>query len=168
MDGTLLEILARWAHLLGALVWIGHNYATAVNRPRYAPLDPTDLADPDSPRQQALLAREHGTFRYASLVVLGSGLLILWHRGWLLDALTLRGSLAPLGVGMWLGMLMVANLWLVLWPNQKRVLGFVRAPLDARLRASRITFLSARVNTLLSIPVVFFMAAGVHGLSLFG
>jgi uncharacterized membrane protein len=55
----------------------------------------------------------------------------------------------------------------VLWPNQKRVLGFVPAPLEERLKASRRTFLSARVNTMLSIPLLFFMAAGAHGAFIF-
>ncbi|TAH46468.1 MAG: hypothetical protein EYC67_08800 [Betaproteobacteria bacterium] len=163
----LLEAAARWLHFLGALVWVGHNYATAVTRSRYVALTAADLADPDSPRQRALMQREHGTFRYASLVVLGSGLAILWSRGWLGGALTLQGSLAPLGVGVWLAVAMVCNLWLVLWPHQKRVLGFVPASLEERLRCSRITFLSARVNTMLSIPVLFFMGAGAHGLALF-
>ncbi len=168
MDATLLEVLARWAHYVGALVWIGHNYATAVNRPRYVPLAAADLADPDSPRQRALLQREHGIFRYASLVTWGSGAFILWQRGWLEGALSLQGALAPIGVGMWLAIFMVLNLWFVLWPHQKRVLGFVPAPLEERLAASRVTFLSARVNTMLSIPVLFFMAAGAHGPALFG
>jgi len=168
MEGILLEVVARWLHFAGALVWIGHNYATAVTRPRYVPLTAADLSDPDSPRQRALLRREHGTFRYASLLTWGSGLLILWHRGWLGDALSLQGSLAPLGLGMWIATLMVCNLWFVLWPHQKRVLGFVPAPIEARLRASRVTFLSARVNTMLSIPVLFFMASGAHGIALFG
>ncbi len=163
----LLEVAARWLHFLGALVWVGHNYATAVTRSRYVPLTAADLSDPDSPRQRALMQREHGTFRYASLVVLASGLLILWERGWLAEALSLQGSLAPLGVGIWLAVIMVCNLWFVLWPHQKRVLGFVRAPLDERLRCSRVTFLSARVNTMLSIPVLFFMGVGAHGVGLF-
>jgi uncharacterized membrane protein len=167
MEAILLEVAARWLHFLGALVWIGHNYTTAVTRPRYVPLTAADLADPASPRQQALLRREHGMFRYASLVTWGSGALILWHRGWLEAALTLQDGLAPIGLGMWLATLMVLNLWFVLWPNQKRVLGFVAAPLEARLRASRVTFLSARVNTMLSIPVLFFMTTGAHGLALF-
>jgi hypothetical protein len=165
---TLIEVLARWLHFGGALVWIGHNYATAVTRARYVPLTAADLSDPDSPRQRALMQREHGTFRYASLVTLASGLLILWQRGWLEPALSLQGPLAPLGLGIWIAALMVCNLWFVLWPHQKRVLGFVPAPLEVRLRASRVTFLSARVNTLLSIPVLFFMGAGAHGLALFG
>jgi len=168
MEDLLLEVVARWLHFAGALVWIGHNYATAVTRPRYVPLSAADLSDPESPRQRALLQREHGTFRYASLLTWGSGLLILWHRGWLGDALSLQGSLAPLGLGMWIATLMVCNLWFVLWPHQKRVLGFVPVPIDERLRASRVTFLSARVNTMLSIPVLFLMGAGTHGIALFG
>ena len=99
--------------------------------------------------------------------MLGSGLAILWERGWLLEALSLQGGLAPLGLGIWLAVIMVCNLWFVLWPHQKRVLGFVRAPLDERLRCSRVTFLSARVNTMLSIPVLFFMGVGAHGVGLF-
>lgn len=167
MDGAFLELLARWLHFLGGLVWVGHNYASAVARPRYAPLAAADLADPQSPKQQALLQREHGMFRYASLVTWGSGVFILADRGWLAGALTLKGDLAPIGVGFWIGTLMLANLWLVLWPNQKRVLGFISAPLDERLRCSRRTFLSGRVNTMLSVPLLFFMAAGAHGQFLF-
>lgn len=163
MEGQLFDLTLRWVHFLGALIWIGHNYATAVARPRYVPLAASDLADPDSPRQKQLLEREHGTFRYASLVTLATGLLMLWHRGWLVGALRLEGGLAPIGLGLWIGVIMVLNLWFVLWPNQKRVLGFVRAPLDERLHCSRITFLSARVNTMLSIPLLFLMAASTHG-----
>lgn len=163
MGGEYFDLAMRWSHFLGALIWIGHNYATAVTRPRYVPLVASDLADPDSPRQKQLLEREHGTFRYASLVTLASGLAMLWHRDWLAGALTLEGALAPIGIGMWIGIIMVLNLWFVLWPHQKRVLGFVRAPLEERLRCSRITFLSARVNTMLSIPLLFFMAASTHG-----
>lgn len=167
METMLLEALARWLHFAGALVWIGHNYATAVTRSRYVALTAADLSDPESPRQRAIMQREHGTFRYASLLTLASGLFILWQRDALFATLTLQGGLAPLGIGIWIGVVMVCNLWFVLWPYQKRVLGFVPAPLDERLRASRITFLSARVNTLLSIPVLFFMGVGAHGSGLF-
>ncbi|MNF12274.1 hypothetical protein D3C80_2137010 [compost metagenome] len=62
---------------------------------------------------------------------------------------------------------MLLNLWLVLWPHQKKLLGFVPASLEERVRCSRITFLSSRSNTILSIPLLFLMAAGGHGLHLF-
>jgi uncharacterized membrane protein len=62
---------------------------------------------------------------------------------------------------------MMLNVWFVLWPHQKKVLGFVPATPEERVRASRVTFLSARVNTMLSIPLLFFMLASQHALSLF-
>ena len=80
----------------------------------------------------------------------------------------LQGGLAPIGVGTWIGTAMLLNLWLVLWPHQKKVLGLVTAPVEERLRCSRITHLSSRTNTMLSIPLLFFMAAGSHGGWLFG
>lgn len=158
-----IDLLVRWLHFFGALVWIGHNYATAVTRARYRPLQAADLTDPDSPVQRGLLQREHGVFRYASLVTLGSGFAMLAHRGWLGGALMLQGSLAPIGMGSWIGIAMAINLWFVLWPHQKRVLGFTPAPIEERLRCSRVTFLSARVNTMLSVPLLFFMATSSHG-----
>ncbi|MEZ5445920.1 MAG: urate hydroxylase PuuD [Gammaproteobacteria bacterium] len=161
-----LYVLARWLHLLGLLVWIGHNYANVVQRPRYRPVDPVDTAAADQLFMQAA-QREHGTFRYASLVVLASGLYMLWFRGILTEALTLQGQFAVLGLGVWIGLLMTANLWFVLWPHQKKVLGFVPAAHAERVRCSRITFLSSRTNTILSFPAVFLMTAGAHAPTLF-
>ena len=92
---------------------------------------------------------------------------MLWQRGVLLDAVSLNGYQAVIGIGFWIGTLMLANLWLVLWPNQKKVLGFAPAPLEERVRCARITFLSSRTNTMLSIPLLFFMAASQHGAALF-
>ncbi|MFZ2852639.1 MAG: urate hydroxylase PuuD, partial [Rhodocyclaceae bacterium] len=91
-----------------------------------------------------------------------AGMLMLAQRGWLPGALGLQGALAPIGVGMYIGTLMLLNLWLVLWPHQQKVLGLRPASVDERLRCSRITHLSSRTNTMLSIPLLFFMA-GSHG-----
>jgi len=162
------DLLLRWVHLFAILIWVGHNYASVVQRPTYRPLQRDDLVIPDGDRLTAVMAREHGTFRYASLFALGSGLGMLAIRGWLEPALLLQGSLAPLGIGVYLGIIMVLNLWFVLWPHQKKLLGFVPASVDERLRCSRITHLSSRTNTMLSIPTLFFMAAGSHGAAFFG
>jgi uncharacterized membrane protein len=62
---------------------------------------------------------------------------------------------------------MVLNLWYVLWPHQKKVLGFIPADDNERIRCSRITFLSSRTNTILSFVTVFFMITGAHGLFLY-
>lgn len=107
MSWTLVDIAMRWLHIVFALIWVGHNYANVVKAPRFIPLqiDPKD----ESNRTEDLTRRmhqEHGTFRYASLVVLASGALMLWHRGILMDALTLEGHHAVIGVGAWIGIIM--------------------------------------------------------------
>ena len=163
----IIDFLLRWVHLFGGIIWIGHNYASVVQRPGFRPLMQEDLGDEQSPIYMALLGREHGTFRYAAIVAWLAGVGMLWQRGLLVDAVMLNGYLAVIGAGFWIGTLMLANLWLVLWPHQKKVLGFVSAPLEERVRCARVTFLSSRVNTMLSIPLLFFMAASQHGAALF-
>ncbi len=158
-----LDVLARVLHVASVLVWMGHNYANVVQNPRFRPFDPAHAAAVD-----AALSREHGTFRYASLVALASGAYMLWYRGLLADALALAPHAAALGLGVWCALVMVANLWLVLWPHQKKVLGFVPASDAERVRCSRITFLSSRTNTILSIPALFLMVSGAHGPHLYG
>jgi uncharacterized membrane protein len=81
--------------------------------------------------------------------------------------ITLQDGHAVLGLGVWTGTLMVMNLWFVLWPHQKKVLGFIPASLEERVRCSRVTFLSSRTNTMLAFPTLFLMAAGAHGAFLF-
>jgi len=115
----------------------------------------------------AAMKREHGTFRYASLVVLATGVYMLWYRGILVDAMTLSGSASIIGIGVWTGLIMIMNLWFILWPNQKKVLGFTPAPDSERIRSSRITFLSSRTNSILSVAALFFMVTGAHGIFLY-
>jgi uncharacterized membrane protein len=162
MDWHIIDAAARFMHIAGAIIWIGHNWSNVVHTPRYKGVLP---ADPPAAASQVFIAaskREHGIFRYASLLVLATGLFMLWRRGEVGDALTLTGPAAVLGIGIWIGFAMVLNLWFVLWPHQKKVLGFVAAPVEERLRCSRITFVSSRVNTVLSVVAIFCMIAGAH------
>ncbi len=168
MTMDVLDLVARWLHVMGILVWVGHNFANVIQNPTYnMPQGKAPAADLEA-RFEAALRREHATFRYASIVVLGSGLFMLFYRDILWDVLWLNGSHAVLGMGVWCGLLMVLNLWMVLWPHQKKVIGFIPASFEERVRCSRITFLSSRTNTILSFPTVFFMAAGSHTSFLFG
>ncbi|WP_288052048.1 urate hydroxylase PuuD [Acidiphilium sp.] len=157
----------RVLHIMAIIVWMGHNWANVISRPRYRRILPED--PPAAMRDLFIAAaqREHGVFRHASLVALTTGILMLLDRGQLADALRLHGASAPLGLGVWLGVIMVANLWFVLWPHQKKVLGFVAASDHERLRCTRVTFLSSRTNTILSLPAIFLMVMGAHGAALF-
>ncbi len=163
MGLAVLDVVARLLHIFGVLIWMGHNYVNVVHNPRFKPVQPASRE-----AVTTALKREHGIFRHASLVVLVTGVYMLWYRGILVDAMTLSGHVVVLGIGVWTGIIMVLNLWFILWPHQKKVLGFVPAPDKERVRCSRITFVSSRTNTILSIATLFFMVAGTHGLFLFG
>jgi uncharacterized membrane protein len=158
-----LDVFARLLHIFGLVVWMGHNYVNVIHNPRFRPVAPEQV----EAVAMAAMKREHGTFRYASLVVLATGLYMLWYRHLLVDALTLSGPGTVIGIGVWTGIIMVLNLWFVLWPQQKKVLGFVPAADDERIRCSRVTFLSSRTNSILSVATFFFMVAGAHGILLF-
>jgi len=162
VDLTALDGVARYVHIVAIMVWMGHNWVNFIARPRYLRVLPQD--PPEAARSVFIAAaqREHGVFRYASLAVIVTGLFMLWDRQELWDALTLHGAAAVIGIGVWLAVIMTANLWFVLWPHQKKVLAFVPATVEERLRCTRITFLSSRTNTILSIPAVFFMVMGSH------
>jgi uncharacterized membrane protein len=163
MDFAVLDIAARVLHVAGVIIWVGHNWVNVVQIPVFRRILPE--GPPEAVRDVFIAAskREHGIFRHASLVVLATGLFMLWRRGDLADALTLSGSSAIIGLGVWIGTLMVSNLWFVLWPHQKKVLGFVEASTAERLRCARITFLSSRVNTILSVMTLTLMITGAHG-----
>ena len=168
MDPHLIDWLLRATHFAAGIVWIGHNYANVAQRPRWQALTREELTDPSNPSFMARLNREHGLFRWAAVVTWVAGMLMLWRKEWLLPALTLQDPLAGIGLGVWIGTVMMLNVWLVLWPHQKRVLGFVPAPVEERLRCARVTFLSSRTNTMLSIPLLFFMASAHHGALVLG
>lgn len=167
MDFETFDFAARLLHVAGVVIWIGHNWVNVVQTPVFRGVLPSD--PPEAARDVFMRAskREHGIFRHASLVVLATGLYMLWRRGDLAEALTLSGASATIGLGAWTGTLMVLNLWLVLWPHQKKVLGFVPASTEERLRCTRITFLSSRTNTVLSLATLALMIGGAHGVSLF-
>jgi len=165
MDSThLLLVLDRWAHILAGIAWIGllyyFNFVQAVAMPK-AKADNTAGAITKHIAPLALL-----WFRYAALITWLTGSYYLGKSGvgWV-NAFTLHGSAAPIGIGAWLGTIMLFNVWVLIWPNQKKVLGLVQADDASKAKAARIAFLASRTNTMLSIPMLFFMVTGsAHGL----
>ena len=78
------------------------------------------------------------------------------------SAFTFAKSHAAIGMGAWLGTIMLINVWWLIWPNQKKILGMVTATDEEKNKARRVAFLASRANTMLSIPMLFFMSAGGH------
>ncbi len=77
-------------------------------------------------------------------------------------------ELFPIAVGAWLGTIMLFNVWVLIWPNQKKILGFKPATDEEKNKARRTAMLASRTNVMLSIPMLFFMVAGSRHLPLIG
>jgi uncharacterized membrane protein len=105
-------------------------------------------------------------FRWAAVVTWIAGAALLG--GQFVNAFLLRGGMAGIGVGAWLGTIMLFNVWVLIWPNQKKILGLQPATDEEKNKARRVAFLASRTNVALSIPMLFFMAGGWSHRAIFG
>jgi uncharacterized membrane protein len=69
-----------------------------------------------------------------------------------------------IGIGAWLGTIMLFNVWVLIWPNQKKILGMKQASADEIAAAKKVALMASRTNTLLSIPMLMCMTGYAHGL----
>ena len=160
----IVPALARWIHFMAGVMWIGLLYYfnfVQVAALKNAAADGTAGGITKHVAPRALLF-----FRWSALVTWLAGAALLGP--YFVDAFLLRNGMAPIGIGAWLGTIMLFNVWVLIWPNQKKILGMVSATDDEKNTARRIAFLASRTNTMLSIPMLFFMAAGWSHRALFG
>jgi uncharacterized membrane protein len=92
-----------------------------------------------------------------------TGLLLAWMNGYLGQALGLQKPFTAIGFGMYFGAIMWFNVWFIIWPNQKKALGIVTVAPEEKTRAARVAMLTSRVNTMLSVPMLYFMVAQQNG-----
>ncbi|MDQ6825984.1 MAG: urate hydroxylase PuuD [Candidatus Eremiobacteraeota bacterium] len=169
MDFT--AAMLRWFHYLAGVMWIGLLYY--FNFVNVQAVKEATAAGEAAPISKYVVPRALLYFRWAALVtwVIGAALLETLssngHHGFV-DAFLLRGPYAPIGIGAWLGTIMFLNVWGLIWPNQKKILGIVPATDPEKVKARRIAFLASRTNTMLSIPMLFFMAFGFSHKALIG
>jgi len=102
-------------------------------------------------------------FRWGAVVTWLSGAAYLARAGLFVPAFTLQPAGINIGIGAWLGTIMLFNVWVLIWPNQKKVLGLVEATADEIAKARRVAFLASRTNTVLSIPMLMSMVGFGHG-----
>ena len=160
----LVPILARWLHFLAGVMWIGLLYYfnfVQVPALKAAAADNTAVGITRHVAPRALFY-----FRWASLVTWLAGAALLG--GQFVNAFTLSKGMAGIGIGAWLGTIMLLNVWGLIWPNQKKVLGIKPATDEEKNAARRIAFLASRTNVALSIPMLFFMAGGWSHRGTFG
>lgn len=160
-----------WLHVLAGITWIGLlYYFNFVQTPALAEAAADDGGPGGAGITKYVAPRALSWFRWASIVTWLTGAAFLLHRGQLDDAFAL-GMLTDIpnpyattiGIGAWLGTIMLFNVWVLIWPNQKKILGIVEAAAEEIAKAKRIALLASRTNTLLSFPMIMSMVGYGHG-----
>jgi uncharacterized membrane protein len=172
---SFLELgLARWLHILAGVMWIGLLwYFNVVQTPGLADAA-ADKGGPGGAGISKYIApRALWWFRWAAVVTWLTGAWYLIRSGNFGGALMLGAGSDPfnyyqliIGIGAWFGTIMIFNVWVLIWPNQKKILGIVPATDDEKAKARKVAAMASRTNFVLSIPMLLCMAGATHGLPL--
>jgi uncharacterized membrane protein len=148
----------RWVHFMAGVMWIGLLYY--FNFVQVAALKDAGADGTAAGITKHVAPRALFFFRWAALVTWLAGAALLGS--YFMPVFTLQ--MGSLGLGAWLGTIMLFNVWVLIWPNQQKILGMKPASDEEKAKARRVAFLASRTNTMLSMPMLLFMGAGVHGL----
>jgi uncharacterized membrane protein len=146
--------IMRWIHVFFGILWIGllyyFNFVQIPSMPK--------IPDEQKPAIGKVIAPTAlFFFRWAAAATVLFGLLTAGANHYLVEALSLQSPATTIGIGMWLALAMAANVWFVIWPNQKKALGIVAVDADAKKNAARTAMIASRVNTMLSLPMLYCM-----------
>jgi uncharacterized membrane protein len=164
-----LSSLVIWIHVMAGVTWIGLlYYFNFVQVPALAEAAKDEGGPGGAGITKYVAPRALWWFRWGAALTWLSGATYLHLQGWLVNALTLglNGSGAAglwIGIGAWFGTIMLFNVWVLIWPNQKKILGMVEATADEIASARKVAFIASRANTLLSIPMLMSMVSMGHG-----
>ena len=150
----------RWLHVLSGVMWIGllwyFNFVQIPSMPK--------IPDEQKPAIGKVIAPAAlWWFRYGALATVITGVLLAWGNGYLVNALSFGQGQLAIGIGMWMAIIMAANVWFIIWPNQKKALGIVSVEGDQKAAAAKTAMMASRFNTMLSIPMLYMMVAQQNG-----
>lgn len=162
-----------WLHVFAGIIWIGLlYYFNFVQVPALADAMADDGGPGGAGITKYVAPRALWWFRWGALATWLTGAAFLLHspKGSLEGAFMLgmggesvHAYNMTIGIGAWLGTIMLFNVWGLIWPNQKKILGMVEASADEIAKAKRIAFIASRSNTLMSIPLIMSMVGAGHG-----
>jgi uncharacterized membrane protein len=166
--------LTIWLHVFAGIIWIGLlYYFNFVQVPGVGKA----LAEKDSGGPGPAAINKYIApnallwFRWAAVATWLTGLSGLAQLGGgmqgIIDAFTLSGSMAVIGAGAWLGTIMLFNVWVLIWPNQKKILGLdgQQHSADVINKAKKVALMASRTNAMLSIPMLMCMVGYAHGVA---
>ena len=162
-------LIVRWLHIVSGVMWIGLlYYFNVVQVPALADAN-ADKGGPGGAGISKYVApRALWWFRWAALLTWLSGAYYLQFgygaQGALHKAFALQPGFVTIGVGAWLGTIMLLNVWGLIWPNQKKLLGIKPATDEEKARARKIALYASRANFILSVPLLMCMGGQSHGL----
>ena len=160
----LVPALARWIHVLAGITWVGLLYY--FNLVQMAGLKAAAADGTAAGINKHIAPRALLWFRWSAVVTWLAGAALLGPH--FTDAFGLRRGFELIGVGAWLGTIMLLNVWVLIWPNQKKILGLVAADEPTKNKARRVAMLASRTNLMLSLPMIFFMANGLSHRAVLG
>jgi len=160
-DSLFWSWLFRYFHVISGIMWIGLlwylNFIQIPSMPK--------IPDDQKPAIGKVIAPAVlFWFRWAALSTIVTGLIVAYLNGYVHQALALGigsggGKNTAIGIGMWLGLIMAYNVWFIIWPNQKKVLGIVEVTPEEKAKSAKTAMLFSRTNTLLSLPMLLTMVA---------
>ena len=159
-DQAYWSFFFRWAHVLFGILWIGllwyFNFVQIPTMPKV----PAELKAGVS---KYIAPEALFWFRWAAIGTVVTGLILAHLNMYLMQALALQSGTRLIGIGMWLGLFMAANVWFVIWPNQQRALGLVQTDDATKAKSARMAMLGSRTNFVLSVPMLYCMVAQQNG-----
>jgi uncharacterized membrane protein len=173
-DSALRNAITIWLHVGAGVTWIGLLYYFNFVQVQALGEAASDEGGPGGGGITKYVApRALLWFRWAALVTWLSGAFYLMVNGDLISAFTLGANAGAtssgamygttIGIGAWMGTIMLFNVWILIWPNQKKILGMVEATADQIASAKSTALMASRTNTLLSLPMLMSMVGAHHG-----
>ena len=161
LDTYFWSAIFRYLHVLSGIMWIGLlwylNFVQIPNMP--------NIPDDQKPAIGKVIAPAVlFWFRWSALSTIITGLIVAYLNGYVNQAMSLgllggEAKSITIGIGMWLGIIMAYNVWMVIWPNQKKALGMIEVSAEEKAKSARTAMLFSRTNTLLSIPMLLSMVS---------
>ena len=146
----------QWLHVFFGITWIGLLYYFNFVQIPTMPTVPAELKPGVS---KYIAPKALFYFRWGAAFTVLTGAALAYVNGFLVEALTFREGFQLIGTGMWLALVMAFNVWVIIWPNQKKALGLVEADEATKAAAAKTAMMASRLNTLLSIPMLYAMTA---------
>lgn len=148
----------HWLHVFFGIMWIGLLYYLNFVQ---VPTMPAIPAEQKGAVTGYIAPKVLFYFRYGALMTVITGLVIATNAGYAHRAMTFTGATRAenmIGLGMWFALVMAFNVWFIIWPAQKKILGIVEASAEEKAAAAPRALIASRLNVLLSLPMLYCMA----------